>query len=131
MIPLSIGFWGQGIQWDNYFRNQRLTLTSEVILRSFKVIFGYIFGFSAFFGTFTESKHIIEDIFKFYMISFFQMMVKILFLGPFFNILWTSILYILCPVNIHMTDKFTVLNSNLKIVQKTSHKRKIHIYSRI
>ena len=90
---------------------QQLFLCPEVNFCSkghLKVIqghFGYIFGFSAFFGTFTESKLIIEDIFEFYMISFFQMMVKILFLGPFFNILWTSILYILCPVNIHMTDK--------------------------
>ena len=54
---------------------QQLFLWSEVNFcpkDHLKVIFGYIFGFSAFFGTFTESKLIFEDIFEFYMISSFK-----------------------------------------------------------
>ena len=50
------GFWGQGIQWDSYFGDQGSTLSSEVILRSFKVIFSQIFGLVPFFGILKKSK---------------------------------------------------------------------------
>ncbi len=49
MIPHLRGFWGQGIQWESYFGDQRSTLALKVTKRSFEAHFRPFSGLTPFF----------------------------------------------------------------------------------